>query len=121
MFMVDDLLFSCGNNKTTALLKSKQCSGWVSEIYERNGVITFLGTNNEDDRVYFSADKLFLYEKKFNSKQALTGLLTIGTIHELQNVKFRPLILMHIYYKTFRVFFFSLFCLAIKDYKNHSL
>ena len=81
--MVDDLLFSCGNNKTTALLKSKQCSGWVSEIYERNGVITFLGTNNEDDRVYFSADKLFLYEKKFNSKQALTGLLTIGTIHEL--------------------------------------
>ena len=69
----------------------------MSEIYERNGVITFLGTNNMDDRVYFSADKLFLYEKKFNSKQALTGLLTIGTIHKLQNVKFSPVLSYEIF------------------------
>ena len=31
-----------------------------------------------DDRVYFSADKLYLYEKRFGGKYSLSGLLTIG-------------------------------------------
>ena len=57
---------------------SKSGSGWVSEIHGRFGVITFCGSNNLDERIYFTADKLFLYEKKLSAKQTLTGLLTVG-------------------------------------------
>ena len=48
------------------MIKSRpSSSGWVSEIYDRSGVITFSESNNSlDDRVYFSADKLYLYEKR---------------------------------------------------------
>ena len=54
-------------------------SGWVSEIFDRSGVITFCDSNTGlDDRVYFSADKLYLYEKRFGGKYSLSGLLTIG-------------------------------------------
>ena len=54
-------------------------SGWVSEIFDRSGVITFCDSNTGlDDRVYFSADKLYLCEKRFGGKYSLSGLLTIG-------------------------------------------
>lgn len=79
-------LNNCENsssNSTTVsnlMIKSRpSLSGWVSEIFDRSGVITFCDSNTGlDDRVYFSADKLYLYEKRFGGKYSLSGLLTIG-------------------------------------------
>ncbi len=52
--------------------------GWLSEVWPRKGVITFDGSNGQDERAVFSAQKVYLYEKRLGVRQPLNNLLSIG-------------------------------------------
>jgi hypothetical protein len=52
--------------------------GWVSEVHARRGVLTFNPGNNVDERVSFTASKVYFYEKRLGTRQPLTSLLSLG-------------------------------------------
>ena len=45
-------------------------TGWITEIFPRKGVLTF-DNNGSDQRVLFLASKLYIFEKRFGTKQSL--------------------------------------------------
>lgn len=65
-----------GQYKLPLASNTRYSTGWLSEIYPRSGVITFI--SNTDERVSFSAAKMYLYEKRLGSRQSLTTLLNLG-------------------------------------------
>ena len=60
---------------------SKTDTGWLSEIYGNTGVITFTaGLSGVDQRVSFSANRLYFYEKKTNHNAYLPSILQLGDV-----------------------------------------
>jgi len=51
-------------------------TGWISEIFPRKGVLTF-DNNGRDERVLFLASKLYIFEKRFGTKQSLDQMLSL--------------------------------------------
>ena len=57
----------------------KTDTGWLSEIYGNTGVITFTSEfSGVDQRVSFSANRLYFYEKRTNNNAYLPSLLQLG-------------------------------------------
>jgi hypothetical protein len=47
-------------------------TGWISEVFPRKGVLTFTSpASGEDERVLFLASKVYIFEKRFGTKQSL--------------------------------------------------
>merc|ERR1719397_1917309 len=51
-------------------------TGWISEIFPRKGVLTF-NNNGRDERVLFLASKVYIFEKRFGTKQSLDQMLSL--------------------------------------------
>ena len=59
----------------------KTDTGWLSEIYGNSGVITFTSSlSGVDQRVSFSANRLYFYEKKTNHNAYLPSILQLGDV-----------------------------------------
>lgn len=80
MAWIQDLVDLCSpmtGANTKGFLGINNASGIVSEVFHRQGVITYIDGDEQEHRVLFLASKLFLSGKRMSSKQNLQMRLDV--------------------------------------------